>query len=146
MERGRLIERVTRHAVAMGVTFAVLFALPAVAGITAVIVDNDAGGPMFLPLFVLLCALGAVCGTLAACVASLFLQWSRGRYAVPWWPAAVLIGGATCAAMFALGDLGSTAPWRLRLVSSLGAVLAFSVYSLALAFAGRLIGLLGLTW
>jgi len=128
-----------QHLVAGAVSF-VLFVGGSIALlIWAMIIDNDPGGPMFFPVFVLLVLLAAACACVVLFCLTAGLQLLRRWLRFPWWVPLVAIFPLTFATLAFPGTTGSVRSGLWLLAASAIVTIAFGMYWAALQAAGGLL-------
>jgi hypothetical protein len=139
MKTGEVATFMLQHLVAAMVSFTLFVGGSIFLVILGMIIDNDSGGPMFFPIFVLLALFGAACAFVVLVGVAAVLQYIRRWLRFSWWVPVVLVFPLAFAVFTLLGTAGSSRPDRWLLAASGIVSVAFSVYWLALCSAGGLL-------
>jgi len=132
------------HVAAGGVSFAALVILPMLIMLAFMIIGNDPGGPMFLPIFFLFCVFYAVCASLCFFALSCLLQWIR-RYVrfSSWAPVALIFPFCMAILLVTLTGPGLKFPLVFFLGTGLILSIAFVLYWSVLLGGARIIRWIG---
>ena len=139
MAKSGTVGFMAQHLVAAGVSFGVFTVVPMVLVIAAMAVGNDPGGPMFFPVFLVICFCYAAAACLVLFLVCAELQLIRRRWAFPRWlpvPCAFVL---TFVMAISFDAFGSTKPVLASSVLAATATLAFAVYWFSLALSGEVI-------
>lgn len=121
------------HFVAACISFAVFVIVPIVFVVACMIIGNDPGGPIFLPIFVLMCLFFAACacgGLFGVCGV---LQLLRRFVGFSWWVPVVLVFPVCFGVLLVARVGGRTEPMAGLIIASLIVSSAFAVYWLTLS-------------
>ncbi len=121
------------HLVAAAISFIIFVAVPVVFAIACTIIENDPGGPMFFPIFILMCLFFSVCACVGLFVISGLLQLIRLKLPFPWWVPIVLVFPLSFAVLLLIGDDASLMPFMSTTSFSLLIGFAFATYWLSLS-------------
>ena len=144
MKRNETVGFLIQHLVAAGVSFGVFVVVPVIVVVASMIIGNDPGGPMFFPIFVVMCIFGAAVSCVVLILVSVVLQLIRRKLAFAWWVPIIAAGPLSFAVLlvtwycrateaFSGKDLGAC------LVISLATTLVFAVYWLPLCASDGLV-------
>jgi len=130
MKKISVVRFLLSHLVASAISFGVFVVVPVVATVVLMFVGNDPGGPMFFPIFVLMCLFFATCACGVLFAVSAILQLVRTKIPFSWWTPVVLVLPLSMAIL----SIGNTTAEPIGiLVLGLAATLTFSTYWLTLS-------------
>lgn len=140
MNKTSVLRFLLSHLVAGAISFGVFVVVPVVATVVLMLVGNDPGGPMFFPIFVLMCLFFAACACGVLFGVCAILQLVRTKIPFSWWTPVVLVFPLSMAVL----SIGNTTPEPIGiLVLGLVATVAFSTYWLTLSASAGIMNWIG---
>ena len=139
MKTSSIVTFLLSHLVAAAISFVIFVAVPVVFTIACTIIENDPGGPMFFPIFILMCLFFSACACAGLFVISGILQLIRLKLPFPWWVPIVMVFPLSFAVLLLIGDDASLMPLMSTTSFSILIGSAFALYWLSLSASASVI-------